>query len=648
MSRLQNNINALWWGLLGIVLIVGAGFYLTGYDRGLPLYESRDERRNLHEVYALRGISDDELWKPGYPPGILWVNHAAQVVTEWGANLPATQVACDVIRNVRLMGIPVHLLSALLIALIARNLGGAAAGILAAVAWLFSAGVLDQTQYAFPQTYEHVAYLLAFWFALLALQANKPIWAVLSVIAGLIAVIFKYTAFPVLGLGVGVALWQLRTYPRRWGTVLGVQAALIAVCAVWLFFGYGATQLIGAGHEETLNVVQGQTLANIFDPALVLLRARNLTAQIGMPLLAAIALIGVGAPIYWQGADTPRRLALLALTGMIAFQLLNVVLTLEANFDGLRQNIPATGLLAVLMVLMIGALSVRLGRLGNVLGMVLFAAWLMTLLWGGWQHIQYRRLPVSYAAFASWSVNTLPIDYNTGQAALLTLDDRPFTYPWSCERFPYFPAVQPGELDQQSIADWREQGVYFAQVDTPDLPSLPAGETTLLVQFPPPGEENRWRTWRRGLPEHRLSVVHLLPIAHQTDAVFGEQIRMVGYNLQPEAFAGDVLNLWLYWQPITRPTADYQVYIHVTPPGERETIVAQGDAPPTGNPYRPTSTWNQPGETMLAGYFQVPLPADVPRGDYAVSVGLYDRATGVRLFTQQGTDAVTIPLTVTD
>jgi len=80
--------------LLGLILIllVGLIFLCAGYDAGLPLYESKDERHNLDEVYTLRGLHDDELWKPGYPPGILYMNYGAQLVAE-ALNLLGTRFA---------------------------------------------------------------------------------------------------------------------------------------------------------------------------------------------------------------------------------------------------------------------------------------------------------------------------------------------------------------------------------------------------------------------------------------------------------------------------------------------------------------------------------------------------------------------------
>ena len=57
-------------------------------------------------------------------------------------------------------------------------------------------------------------------------------------------------------------------------------------------------------------------------------------------------------------------------------------------------------------------------------------------------------------------------------------------------------------------------------------------------------------------------------------------------------------------------------------------VVAQGDAPPQAGRY-PTHWW-EPGE-VIADQHAIPLPADLPLGDYRVRTGLYWPDTGERL-----------------
>ena len=192
------------WGLgLLCVMLVGAFLLLTGWDFGLPIYESVDEVVNLDEIYALRGLSGEALSKPGYPPGILYVNYLAQNLAELSTGQSAWDQPCAVIRAVRLIGVVANLLTALLVALSARKLSTDAGGLLAALAWLAAPMVLQQSQYGFPQVYEGLMYMLVLYTALLALEEHNPRYALLCTLAGLGAVIFKYATFPVLVLGVG-------------------------------------------------------------------------------------------------------------------------------------------------------------------------------------------------------------------------------------------------------------------------------------------------------------------------------------------------------------------------------------------------------------------------------------------------------------
>jgi len=123
-----------WYAGLFIILLLGLLLWATGYNRGFPLYEEYDEQLNLEEVYILRGLDDQALQKPGYPPGILYVYYAAQLAAESVTGESAWDCGCVVIGIVRIIGLAAALISAGLMALIARKLGGAVAGLIAPLA----------------------------------------------------------------------------------------------------------------------------------------------------------------------------------------------------------------------------------------------------------------------------------------------------------------------------------------------------------------------------------------------------------------------------------------------------------------------------------------------------------------------------------
>ncbi|MGD2145149.1 MAG: glycosyltransferase family 39 protein [Anaerolineae bacterium] len=110
--------------------------------------------------------------------------------------------------------------------------------------------------------------------------------------------------------------------------------------------------------------------------------------------------------------------------------------------------------------------------------------------------------------------------------------------------------------------------------------------------------------------EHRLEQV----------AIAGG-VRLRGYDV---AKSEDALRLTLYWQAEEPLKQNYHVFVHVGLPDEPP--LAQAGGVPSGWT-RPTTTWRA-GEVIIDEY-AVSL-TDVPPGEYALSVGLYDPDTGQR------------------
>jgi uncharacterized membrane protein len=144
---------------------------------------------------------------------------------------------------------------------------------------------------------------------------------------------------------------------------------------------------------------------------------------------------------------------------------------------------------------------------------------------------------------------------------------------------------------------------------------LPLGEVTVegtAVQFEPP------------------------PMAETVAAQFGESIRLAGYDPPAAIRAPDEVSLTLYWQALAGdiPTS-YTVFVHLL--AEDGRIVAQHDAPPA-NGARPTHEWLA-GEFITDPHTLVWREPDFA-GRARLVVGLYDPATGERLLTTDGRDAV--------
>ena len=87
---------------------------------------------------------------------------------------------------------------------------------------------------------------------------------------------------------------------------------------------------------------------------------------------------------------------------------------------------------------------------------------------------------------------------------------------------------------------------------------------------------------------------------------------------------------WKFFGALPRADAplavDYKLFVHVA--GADGVPVAQWDGYPRWNTAR-TSTW-APGVEVV-DHLLLPLPDDLPPGDYRLLTGLYDPATGARL-----------------
>ena len=109
------------------------------------------------------------------------------------------------------------------------------------------------------------------------------------------------------------------------------------------------------------------------------------------------------------------------------------------------------------------------------------------------------------------------------------------------------------------------------------------------------------------------------------EAVLGEAIRLLGYDLMPPV-DNQSLRLTLYWQSLAPVSADYDVFVHVLDANGE--LVAQVDQQPLQG-LAATHLW-QPGDVVRDPY-QLTLPPEQSADAYTIQVGMYLRQTGERL-----------------
>jgi hypothetical protein len=162
---------------------------------------------------------------------------------------------------------------------------------------------------------------------------------------------------------------------------------------------------------------------------------------------------------------------------------------------------------------------------------------------------------------------------------------------------------------------------------------LPPGVYSLAVGRQ--GSDGAWLPVRRGpfplgstYPLATLRVLGRVPslvpprVQRTVDATFGQDIRLVGYDLQASPSS---IRLTLHWQALAPMSDGYKIFVHLVGEGEPSGIRAQADL----YPGLPTVAW-MAGE-YLSDRVSLDLPADLSAGHYVLLVGWYDEATGLRL-----------------
>jgi hypothetical protein len=159
--------------------------------------------------------------------------------------------------------------------------------------------------------------------------------------------------------------------------------------------------------------------------------------------------------------------------------------------------------------------------------------------------------------------------------------------------------------------------------------NIPAGEYRLLARFLD-GADATLAT--ADLGPLRVTVTErsftVPDVARPYPATFGNEIRLLGYNLipldKPEQYQLDLI-----WQAQTEPGNDYTVFVHLLQAGGScNPCLWQQDVMPQQNQY-PTSRWL--ADEVVTDSYQITLPPETPAGSYQLEIGLYIAETGQRL-----------------
>jgi hypothetical protein len=124
-------------------------------------------------------------------------------------------------------------------------------------------------------------------------------------------------------------------------------------------------------------------------------------------------------------------------------------------------------------------------------------------------------------------------------------------------------------------------------------------------------------------PAELITALSWSPPQPDGPVAFADLIQLNGVNLRQSPGQVEVS---LLWETLARPERDYTVFVHLLDAADK--LVAGRDTPPLAGRY-PTTIWS-PGE-LIVDEHKLPLPPELPPGDYRLGLGLYDLPSGQRL-----------------
>lgn len=633
----QPTIHLKTWEWL-VLCALALGIRLALFEGQLPYFPDRSEGIAFLLGQAWRGYDENSLygfavtgtadWLRGYSPLYIWFNMGVQVLTERLNPRPWILVS-DYIWALRVCAVLFGTLTTGLIALTADRLSGRWAGWLAGLAWAVSAVVVPHNNLALP---DPLAYLLVAWVgysAVRTLQDDSARFLHGCFIGVILAIYTKYTTASVLVLYGGVALlWMMRQPRQRVGVVLA-HGGIGLACALWLLFGHGAASLDNSEGEA---FKQGGWLATVSLTRL----AQNIRA-VGYPLGSVWGLLGVLAVAYrWRSWQADKRTLMALWVGFVCVGAMFVSsFTVITDATHLRHVLPITTALLVVWGVAVGEVVTHsaLRRVGWWVVLVIGVAFARDLL-PLWQEVRAQ-----HTVTALWDyVDTLP----TAGKWMLKHDEQVenlFNRPFSgYDGIQYIDYVFDSEPWHTSATTLSEQGVayYLYWQDDPNQ----SDQLTQFVQ-----SLTHLKTFdgtRMGWTGMTLGVYRTAPPLTAVEVDFGGELTLVGYDVSA-AQVGQPVTLRPYWRIADRPSANYNLFIHVHPVDDPATILAQADGAPTQSARLPL-LWDDPDELYIGEAHALALPSDITAGAYEISVGLYNEAGRLRL--SDGADRWVIPLEV--
>ena len=182
----------------------------------------------------------------------------------------------------------------------------------------------------------------------------------------------------------------------------------------------------------------------------------------------------------------------------------------------------------------------------------------------------------------------------------------------------------------------RSPDLWRNEVDVAATEATADADRVFLVKYMPPdwdpdGYLERWLERAYKVSDEWIEHIRLIsyeltpslddPAVQPLQVRVGDEIELIGWMLHEGLLDGKPSRVTLFWRAKAPITIDYKVFVHVVDAADRK--ATQHDSVPARDT-RPTTQW-RPGDVVADSH-----PLTVPLGEWFLSAGLYEPASGVR------------------
>ncbi len=618
------------------LLVLNSAINAVFYDTGLPLLYV-DEGYLYQEVSVQRGVLNQERRYEGYPPLMLAVYSLAQVIADVNA-ANDTQAMSRATHSLRILTALSQTVTLALLMALAKRMAGNQAALLAGIAFVMLPSVHQWMLYAQPEAWAMPLMLVSAISMGRAITHKSKTSAIVATVAALAAIGFKYSFIPLLGFGVAATVWHLLNRRTAWLGVLIVQVLLIGLWALALLFVFDANKLVFSQHPESSQFASSG-IRNLLNSALLTPIIEVTFRHSAIHPILWLFAIGLATIAIVRRRQTARTVAWIFIVILTLANLVFIVTYLVFPDLLVRYTSINNGMLVVLLAVALVTITKTLPQKWQTMVLMLLSvAWLGVPVVEQIQRMmqEERGAEGIDLYFRNWLVSR--------SAGGVALEDETLWFAfhpiWAANDVPRS-WVALRDLPTQSLEQWRDEGLRYIAITEDTIPDevaqwMPVDDLFLLKTYPNPQQMvdliRHTSTFDSGALNReiqRFSIYQLFKPQFFTDALFGDSIQLVGYDLNATSFSrGETVTFTPYWQAVSVPKYDYQFFAHLS--ADTEIPLAQADGTPATERF-PTTQWLDSQEIIVGNRLQLVIPETLATGDYVLRIGLYRLDTNERL-----------------